>query len=98
MEGIAYFDPKASSNKGKISGTVHLEEQKSGGNTKISIRLSGFDANTVHGIHIHQYGDLTEGCKSACAHYNPFDEEHGDGTYQLERKGDGSNKRHVGDL
>ena len=29
-----------------------------------------------HGFHIHESGDLREGCKSCCAHYNPSNTEH----------------------
>jgi len=43
----------------------------------------------LHGFHIHESGDLTEGCKSLCAHYNPDKAHHG---------GLGSKKRHRGDL
>ena len=41
------------------------------------------------GFHIHEYGDLTEGCHSLCSHYNPYGKTHG-GFY--------SKNRHVGDL
>lgn len=30
-----------------------------------------------HGIHIHQYGDMTQGCESMGGHYNPFGSTHG---------------------
>ena len=42
-----------------------------------------------HGFHIHEYGDLTEGCESACAHFNPDGTTHG---------GLDSEVRHAGDL
>ena len=41
----------------------------------------------VHGLHIHEYGNLSDGCKSAGGHYNPDSVDHGD-----------INEGHVGDL
>jgi Cu-Zn family superoxide dismutase len=80
--GIAYFDHK------KIKGTIHFYEQT---NNKIliDIDLKGFNKNSTHAIHIHEAGDLTESCISACAHLNPYHKNHG-GPY--------SKERHVGDL
>tara|TARA_B100001778_G_C18347494_1_gene520419 strand:+ start:66 stop:629 length:564 start_codon:yes stop_codon:yes gene_type:complete len=43
----------------------------------------------LHGLHIHNYGDLTEGCKSTCSHYNPYNKNHG---------GPLGKNRHRGDL
>ena len=40
-----------------------------------------------HGLHIHEYGNLTDGCASAGAHYNPDGVDHGN-----------INEGHVGDL
>ena len=42
-----------------------------------------------HGIHIHEFGNLKQGCQSCGAHYNPFNKEHG---------GPSDAERHVGDL
>jgi Cu-Zn family superoxide dismutase len=57
--------------------------------TIISGKVSGLEPNKEHAIHIHECGDLTKGCDSACAHYNPFGMNHG---------GPKSCNRHVGDL
>ncbi|XP_037269268.1 superoxide dismutase [Cu-Zn] isoform X1 [Rhipicephalus microplus] len=42
-----------------------------------------------HGFHVHEYGDLSKGCASTGAHYNPLRMPHG---------GPKDRKRHVGDL
>ena len=75
---------------GKISGTVLFQEEiiNSKRITKIEISIEGL-TNGLHGIHIHEYGDLREGCKTCCSHYNPHNKHHGDFT---------SKERHVGDL
>ena len=70
-----------------IKGTVHFI--KEGTNTAIYVNLSGLKKNGLHGFHVHEYGDLTDGCASACAHYNPHKKTHGC---------PGMKNRHVGDL
>lgn len=52
-------------------------------------KIIGLKPNQEHAIHIHECGDLTKGCESACAHYNPYGMNHG---------GPNSYERHVGDL
>ena len=71
-----------------VSGVVKLVQPKAGGKTKVTAELTGL-APGVHGFHIHQYGNLTEGCKTAGPHYNPFGKTHG---------GPLKEERHVGDL
>ena len=44
-----------------------------------------------HGFHIHEYGDLRNGCVSAGPHFNPYHNVHGG----LDSP---STKRHLGDL
>jgi len=79
---IAFFNDK------KIKGTIYFYETKN--NTiLIDIDLKGFKKNSIHGIHIHEAGDLTEQCMGACAHFNPTNKNHG---------GIDSKIRHVGDL
>lgn len=46
----------------------------------------------LHGLHIHEHGNLTDDCKAAGPHFNPFAKDHGDPAA-------GANgERHVGDL
>jgi len=71
---------------GSISGFVEFKELKN--RVKITIKLNKVPEGK-HGFHIHRTGDLREGCKSLCTHYNPFNKKHG---------GKSSKERHVGDL
>ena len=56
--------------------------------TKIDGEFKGLTEGK-HGFHIHQFGNLLEGCKTAGPHYNPFNKTHG---------GPDSEVRHVGDM
>ena len=70
----------------KISGTVYFEETDGG--VRVDYRIRGL-YDGPHGFHIHEYGDLTDGCTSACAHFNPDNMTHG---------GLDTKIRHFGDL
>lgn len=72
---------------GNIYGTVKFVERNLSVN--VILDLHGLKKNGLHGFHVHTYGDLTDGCNSACAHFNPFNSTHGC---------PGRNDRHVGDL
>ena len=84
MRAIAVFQGP------EVHGSVVFEDT-SFGTVNVFINLSGkgLIPNGLQGFHIHEYGDLSEGCKSACAHYNPFGKSHGC---------PGRVNRHVGDL
>ena len=70
----------------KVEGVVRFTQD---GNTlHVDYDIQHLD-DGEHGFHVHEYGDLTEGCKSACAHFNPYSHEHG---------GLDSEVRHLGDL
>ena len=57
----------------------------------VSIDLSNFSPHATHAIHIHEFGDLTDGCKSLGPHYNPTNDTHGSIKFPDE-------PRHAGDL
>ena len=85
MKAIAVFTESV------VRGTVRFETANMPGKVNIFINLTGtgLKKNGKHGFHIHEYGDLSDGCTSACDHYNPFNKQHGC---------PGSTERHVGDL
>lgn len=84
MEGVCVLTN--TSNK-KIKGYILFNEEK--GITKITINVKGLKKNSKLGFHIHEYGDLRDGCTSVCQHFNPNNTVHG---------GKDSKIRHAGDL
>ena len=60
-----------------VKGTILLRQLKQGTGTVIVGRITGLEPGE-HGFHIHEFGDLTNGCESAGGHYNPDDVDHGD--------------------
>jgi len=81
MNAIAVFDFK------KIKGTVRFIED--GDSVLIKIDVSGLKKNAKHGFHVHECGDMSDKCESMCAHFNPYECNHG---------GPDDKERHVGDL
>ena len=79
---------KSQFNGGQISGFCFFEQASNGGPTRAYGTIQGLP-DGLHGFHIHEWGDLTNGCTSAGAHYNPDNSNHGGLTTPV---------RHVGDL
>jgi Cu-Zn family superoxide dismutase len=71
-----------------VKGVISFEQDAKGGATSIKGSIVGLKPGK-HGFHIHQFGDLSNGCVSAGAHFNPFNKTHGGPTDET---------RHVGDL
>lgn len=59
---------------GKVSGVVNFEDD--GKDCKISYKISGL-APGLHGFHIHEFADFSNGCVSAGPHWNPHKQTHG---------------------
>lgn len=75
----------------RIEGSVSFHQCSPDTKCKVKIELRGFKEDILRGIHIHKWGDMREGCTSACEHFNPYGERHG--SFILHGK-----NRHVGDL
>ncbi|XP_071445423.1 superoxide dismutase [Cu-Zn] [Hetaerina americana] len=71
-----------------VKGTVHFEQENPEAPVKLTGELTGLSKG-LHGFHVHEFGDNTNGCMSAGAHFNPHGKEHGGPTDEV---------RHVGDL
>ncbi|XP_077563124.1 superoxide dismutase [Cu-Zn]-like isoform X2 [Haemaphysalis longicornis] len=70
-----------------ISGSVTFR-QDPGENMTVEGNITGLPKGP-HGFHVHQYGDLRNGCASTGGHYNPLNKSHG---------APDAAERHVGDL
>lgn len=74
----------------KRVGVVYLYSiTKNTANMVVILKNISLKYGKLKGFHLHECGDLTNGCASACAHYNPNEEEHG---------GLETSKRHYGDF
>ncbi|XP_042901792.1 superoxide dismutase [Cu-Zn]-like [Parasteatoda tepidariorum] len=74
---------------GTVRGTIRLRSQSDYyAPVTVTGEISGLTAGE-HGFHVHEYGDLSNGCMNAGAHYNPYRRNHG---------GEFDAVRHVGDL
>jgi len=87
IKAIGYFDGSMNNIKGKVLFEEIIEKDVI--KVKITINLTGFIPNSKHGFHVHESGDLSKGCESMCAHFNPYNKTHGDRH---------DKNRHVGDL
>ncbi|CDO75422.1 hypothetical protein BN946_scf184916.g6 [Trametes cinnabarina] len=73
----------------KVSGTITFTQPFPTAPVTVSGEIKNLDPSAKRGFHIHASGDLSNGCLSAGAHFNPFGRTHGAPT---------DINRHVGDL
>ncbi|KAJ3031135.1 UNVERIFIED_CONTAM: hypothetical protein HDU68_006266 [Siphonaria sp. JEL0065] len=85
---LAILSPTANST---ISGTLSFTQHSYSNQVNIQLIATGFSPNTIHGIHIHKFGDLSDPSKALKlgGHFNPMNVSHGcpdqinDGVTQL---------------
>lgn len=61
----------------KIKGTVLFHSCSPSSNTIVMFNLSGLKPNSINACHIHEYGDIRDGCTSLGAHLNLKNKDHG---------------------
>ncbi|CAO3640591.1 unnamed protein product [Cunninghamella echinulata] len=86
LKAIAVLKTDKGDGYGNVTFTQDLSNFAKG--TRVQAELYGLTTG-LHGFHIHEFGDLSNGCNSTGAHYNPFNLSHGGPTDSI---------RHVGDL
>lgn len=80
-----------------VQGLISLWQQKGTRDLNVHVHVTGLKVNDsardhrafMHGMHVHELGNLTESCQSTGPHFNPTNTTHGD------RK---ATVRHVGDF
>lgn len=58
------------------SGYIEFEQKTPTDLLTMNINLSGFKSYSTHAIHIHEFGDFSDGCKSLGGHFNPTNKRH----------------------
>ncbi|VDL58254.1 unnamed protein product [Hymenolepis diminuta] len=71
-----------------VKGIVHFEQKSDNDVVRIHAEFEGLKPGK-HGFHVHEFGDQTQGCISAGAHFNPHKKNHG---------APDAAERHIGDL
>lgn len=84
INAIAVFNEK------NVKGTVKFHQCANNQGTKVYIDLYDLPPNIKRAIHVHEYGDERQGCKSLGGHWNPFLQTHGSIHFDM--------PRHAGDL
>ncbi|KAF5188571.1 Superoxide dismutase [Cu-Zn] [Thalictrum thalictroides] len=70
----------------EVEGVVTLT-QEDDGPTSVNVRVTGLTPG-LHGFHLHQYGDTTNGCISTGPHFNPNGLTHGAPEDEVRHAGD----------
>ncbi|KAF5273446.1 hypothetical protein FQA39_LY07463 [Lamprigera yunnana] len=71
-----------------VKGTLYFDQESAKAPVKVTGEVTGLGKG-LHGFHVHEFGDNTNGCMSAGAHFNPEGKVHG---------APNANVRHIGDL
>ena len=77
-------------NDPKVQGQVEFVERAGG--VAVTARFSKMPPGE-HGFHIHEFGDMSDGCATLGAHWNPTGQEHGGVHSKVRHAGDFGNVR-----
>ena len=86
IKAVAILNPDKNIKNNQVNGIVEFTQYSK--YLKIIYKINNL-SDGEHGFHIHKFGDLRDGCNSACSHFNPFGYNHGNLN---------SNNSHAGDL
>ncbi|KAF8357930.1 hypothetical protein PRIPAC_92925 [Pristionchus pacificus] len=70
---------------GEVVGVVDFVQENAG--VRLNGTINGLTAG-LHGFHVHEKGDLSNGCLASGGHYNPFNRNHGAQNAAVRHRGD----------
>lgn len=70
MSGIAFFNEQNGP-----KGYIKFFQSETG--VIVIFNIYNLKPNKLYGCHIHEYGDISSGCKSLGSHWNPKNQHHG---------------------
>ncbi|KAL0809077.1 hypothetical protein ABMA28_012707 [Loxostege sticticalis] len=76
--------------KANVMGVIRFQQSEEGPLVADG-SIDGLSPSSLHGLHVHDAGDLSQGCESIGGHYNPYGSPHGGPE-------DPQDRRHAGDL
>lgn len=71
-----------------VSGVVEFTQRNPNSSVTVNVYIKNISPGK-HGFHIHASGNISEGAKTLCSHYNPHNKKHG---------GRNDPEAHLGDL
>ena len=81
--------------KGDVQGCVYFKQES----PECPLKITGYLLNVprgLHGFHVHEFGDTSNGCTSAGEHFNPTRQNHGAHDACVRHVGDLGNVKSVG--
>lgn len=71
LRATVLLNPDPAKKEFNVRGRLELVQQSPDGPVHITGRVTGLKPNSLHGFHVHEKGDLSQGCVSTGGHYNP---------------------------
>lgn len=72
-------------------GQVYFSQFIKSPNTNVYVKLENIYPPGEHGFHVHESGDMSQGCESMGPHYNPTNSNHGSRQSHIRHTGDFGN-------
>lgn len=74
MRAVVNLIPSGHEGKQRVEGIIYLKQETPEGGLTLKGNISGLNPGQKHGIHVHELGDIRDGCRPdrIGPHYNPY--------------------------